>query len=86
MSRHKKICKGGLTPVKTKSEYIANPILQQQHEQIQNLQNILVNSIESQQDMFDHLIQKVGNTTNHINNRMTINAVSYTHLTLPTKA
>lgn len=73
LSRHKKICKKGLTPVKTKSEYLANPILQQQHEQIQNLQNILEKTIESQQDMFDHLIQKVGNTTNHINNRMTIN-------------
>ena len=59
--------------LKTKSEYLANPILQQQHEQIQNLQNILEKTIESQQDMFDHLIQKVGNTTNHINNRMTIN-------------
>jgi len=73
LSRHKKICKGGLKPVKAKTAYLANPILQQQHEQIQNLQNILEKTIESQQDMFDHLIQKVGNTTNNISNRMTIN-------------
>ena len=75
LSRHKKNCQGGISKktMKTKTEYLANPILQQQHEQIQNLQNILEKTIESQQDMFDNLIQKVGNTTNHINNRMTIN-------------
>lgn len=83
LSRHKKICKPVKhevkeeielkAPEKIKSDFVNNPILQQQHQQIQNLQNILEKTIESQQDMFDNLIQKVGNTTNHINNRMTIN-------------
>ena len=73
LSRHKGICKGSIKLVKPKTDYLCNPILQQQHEQIQNLQNILEKTIESQQDMFDHLIQKVGNTTNNINNSMTIN-------------
>jgi len=74
LSRHKKNCQGTkVSIIKTKQDYLANPILKQQHEQIQNLQHILEKTIESQQDMFDNLIQKVGHTTNHINNRMTIN-------------
>lgn len=66
LSRHRLICKSGIT-IEDKS-YIKS-----QQEQIQTLQHLLEKSIENNKSTLNTIIPKIGNTTNHISNQMTIN-------------
>lgn len=50
-----------------------NEIIQQQGEQIKNLQSLLEKTIQSNNDTISKLIPKMGNVTNNINNKMTLN-------------
>ncbi len=48
-------------------------IIKTQQQQIKQLQNLLEQSIESNSHTLNNILPKVGNTTNNINNQMTIN-------------
>ena len=70
LSRHKKKCNNGTEEY----EYVNNNVqLERQNAQINNLHKILEKTIQSQNETLNKLALKVGNTTNNIQNKMTIN-------------
>jgi len=50
-----------------------NTYIKNQQEQIQTLQTLLEKSIENNKSTLNNILPKIGNTTNNINNQMTIN-------------
>ena len=81
LSRHKMICYDEKDS-ETQLEFIEEhdeiskhsaDIIKNQQQQIQQLQSLLEQSIESNSNTLNNILPKVGNTTNNINNQMTIN-------------
>ena len=76
LSRHKKYC--NVQEDTCENEEInfnnnQNKILKDQQKQILSLQKLLEKSIENNNNTLNNIIPKIGNTTNNINNQMTIN-------------
>ena len=74
LSRHMKTCYSSNIEEPDKKEKVETKkvdIVSNQNEQIKNLHELLQKTIENQ----NNLIGKVGNTTNNINNTMTINLI-----------
>jgi len=66
LSRHRNNC----SPVISLED---NTYIKNQQEQIQTLQTLLEKSIENNKSTLNNILPKIGNTTNNINNQMTIN-------------
>ena len=76
LSRHKKTCTKQLCDDEISDlnyNNNQNKILKDQQKQILSLQKLLEKSIENNNNTLNNIIPKIGNTTNNINNQMTIN-------------
>lgn len=72
LSRHRRECIEGVSDDMVTGN-VGQKVLQEQRQQISTLQNLLEKSIDSNNHTLSTLLPKIGNTTNNINNQMTIN-------------